>query len=97
MFGLQNHGVPGDETRERAREALAGVLTLGVLGLGTFPTLFIYGTIVQSVNATYRQRLHRALGVAFLFLGLMPIAHSLALFGIQVPHIEPPIYQPLGG
>jgi hypothetical protein len=35
--------------------------------------------------------------VAFLFLGLMPIAHSLALFGIQVPHIEPPIYQPLGG
>lgn len=76
---------------------LGGVLTLGVLGLGTFPTLFIYGTIVQSVDATNRQRLHRALGVAFLFLGLMPIAHSLALFGIQVPHIEPPIYQPLGG
>ena len=97
MFGFQNHGVPGDETRERAREALAGVLTLGLLGLGTFPTLFIYRTIVQSINATYRQRLHRALGVAFLFLGLVPIAHSLALFGIQVSHIEPPIYQPLGG
>jgi cobalt/nickel transport system ATP-binding protein len=25
MFGLQNHGVPGDEARERAREALATV------------------------------------------------------------------------
>jgi sulfite exporter TauE/SafE len=76
---------------------LAGVLTLGVLGLGTIPTLFVYGTVVQSVDATNRQRLHRALGVAFLFLGLMPIAHSLVLFGIQVPHVEPPIYQPLGG
>lgn len=76
---------------------LAGVLTLGVLGLGTFPTLFIYGTIVESLDTTNRHRLHRALGVAFLFLGLMPIAHSLALFGIQIPHIEPPIYQPLSG
>ncbi len=75
---------------------LAGAITLGVLGLGTFPTLLAYGTIVQSVDATNRRRLHRALGVAFLFLGLMPIAHSLALFGIQFPHIEPPIYQPLG-
>ena len=25
LFGLQNHGVPGDEARERAREALATV------------------------------------------------------------------------
>jgi sulfite exporter TauE/SafE len=76
---------------------LTGVLTLTVLGLGTFPTLFLYGTIVQSFDATNRARLHRALGVAFVLLGLMPIAHSLALFGVQIPHIEPPIYQPLGG
>jgi sulfite exporter TauE/SafE len=75
---------------------LAGVLTLGVLGLGTFPTLFAYGTVIGSVDSTNRERLHRALGVAFLLLGLMPIAHGLALFGIPVPHIEPPIYQPLG-
>jgi sulfite exporter TauE/SafE len=75
----------------------AGVVTLGVLGLGTFPTLFVYGTVVQSVDATGRDRLHRALGVAFVLLGLMPIAHALALFGIPVPHVEPPIYQPLGG
>lgn len=76
---------------------LAGVLMLGVLGLGTVPTLFVYGTVVESVNQANRERLHRALGVAFLILGLMPIAHGLALFGVHIPHIEPPIYQPLGG
>jgi sulfite exporter TauE/SafE len=75
---------------------VAGVVTLAVLGLGTFPTLFAYGTVVNSVGATNRERLHRALGVAFLLLGLMPIAHSLSLFGIAIPHVEPPIYQPLG-
>ncbi|MFC7228604.1 sulfite exporter TauE/SafE family protein [Salinirubellus salinus] len=74
-----------------------GVLTLGVLGLGTVPALFAYGTVLGTVGATGRERLHRALGVAFLVLGLMPIAHALALFGLQVPHLEPPIYQPLGG
>jgi hypothetical protein len=74
---------------------VAGVVTLAVLGLGTFPTLFAYGTVVNSVGATNRARLHRALGVAFLLLGLMPIAHSLSLFGIAIPHVEPPIYQPL--
>lgn len=73
---------------------VAGVVTLGILGLGTFPTLFIYGTVLQSIGATHRQRLHRVLGVAFLVLGVMPIAHSLAVFGIHIPHVEPPIYQP---
>jgi sulfite exporter TauE/SafE len=76
---------------------LAGVVALGVLGLGTIPTLLLYGTIVQSVDATSRDRLHRALGVAFVVLGLMPIAHGLALFGVPVPHVELPIYQPLSG
>ncbi|WP_135306071.1 sulfite exporter TauE/SafE family protein [Haloarcula amylovorans] len=71
-----------------------GVLALGTLGLGTFPTLFLYGTIVQSVNPTRRAYLHRALGVAFLFMGWMPLAHSLALLGVSVPHVEIPIYQP---
>lgn len=78
-------------------DPVAGVLTLAVLGLGTFPTLFVYGTVVNSIGATHRARLHRALGVAFVVLGLMPIAHGLGSFGVPVPHIEPPIYQPLAG
>lgn len=72
-----------------------GALALGLLGLGTFPTLFLYGTVVQSVDATHRARLHRALGVGFLVMGWMLLAHSLALVGVQVPHVEIPIYQPL--
>lgn len=75
--------------------AVGGTLALGVLGVGTFPTLFLYGTVVQSVGADNRARLHRVLGLAFLLLGWMPLAHGLELFGIHVPHIELPIYQPL--
>ena len=72
-----------------------GALGLGVLGLGTFPTLFCYGTLIGSVSATNRARLHRVLGAAFVLLGWIPLAHGLALLGIGVPHLEPPIYQPL--
>lgn len=63
-----------------------------MLGLGTFPTLFLYGTIIQSINLTHRASLHRALGIGFLVMGWMPIAHRLDLLGITVPHVEVPIY-----
>jgi sulfite exporter TauE/SafE len=75
--------------------ALGGTLALGALGVGTFPTVFLYGTVIQSVDATHRTRLHRLLGVAFLIMGWMPLAHGLSLYGIRLPHVEPPIYQPL--
>jgi sulfite exporter TauE/SafE len=76
-------------------DPLVGVLSLGVLGLGTFPTLFLYGTIVGAVSATQRQRLHRALGVAFVLLAWIPLSHGLMLLGIHVPHPPIPTYQPL--
>lgn len=72
-----------------------GVVALGTLGLGTFPTLFLYGTMIQSIDSPHRGRLHRALGVAFLVMGWMPTGHSLKLLGIPVPYVEVPIYQPL--
>lgn len=74
---------------------LGGAVSLALLGLGTFPTLFLYGTLIQSVGATNRARLHRALGVGFLVMGWMLLSHSLGLVGIEVPHVEIPIYQPL--
>ena len=40
---------------------MTGVLALSVLRLGTFPTLFLYGTVIQSIDTTHRQRLHRVL------------------------------------
>lgn len=74
---------------------VGGALSLALLGLGTFPTLFLYGTLVGSVGAKNRARLHRALGVGFLVMGWMLLSHSLGLVGIEVPHVEIPIYQPL--
>jgi len=74
---------------------VGGALALGLLGIGTFPTLFLYGTVIQSVGPTHRARLHRVLGAAFLLMGWMLVSHSLELLGILVPHVEIPIYQPL--
>lgn len=76
--------------------AIEGAAALTAVGLGTFPTLFIYGTALGAIGGTTRSRLHRALGVAFVIAGLMPISHGLMLLGVPVPHIEIPIYQPLG-
>jgi len=72
-----------------------GAMDLAALGIGTFPTVFLYGTVISSVTATHRTRLHRAMGVAFLVLGYIPLAMGLNTFGIHVPMITPPFYQPL--
>lgn len=74
---------------------LGGAVSLALLGLGTFPTLFLYGTLIQSVGAKTRARLHRALGLGFLVMGWMLLAHSLRLIGIEIPHLGIPVYQPL--
>ncbi|WP_435319693.1 sulfite exporter TauE/SafE family protein [Haloarchaeobius sp. TZWSO28] len=73
---------------------LAGGLSLGVLGLGTIPTLFAYGTLFQSADARWRSHLHRALGAAFLVLGYIPLSHGLMLLGIHVPHVPLPMPGP---
>lgn len=75
---------------------LRGGLALAVLGLGTIPTVFAYGVAFQSVAPRFQGPLHRALGVAFLALGYLPLAHGLMLVGIHLPHPMIPIYQPLG-
>jgi sulfite exporter TauE/SafE len=72
-----------------------GALALGALGLGTFPTLFAFGTVVGSASARWRSRLHRVLGILFLVLGLVALSHGLRLAGLPVPRIPLPVYQPL--
>ena len=77
-------------------DPIRAALSLGVLGLGTIPALFIYGTMLGSLSATNRVRLHRALGVAFLVLGYVPLQHGLMVLGIvHLPHPPLPFYQPL--
>jgi len=75
---------------------LSGGLALAALGLGTIPAVFAYGTIIDSVDAVHRQRLHRLLGIAFLVLGYLLLAHGLMSLGITVPHPKLPFWNPLG-
>jgi sulfite exporter TauE/SafE len=75
---------------------LYGALALAVLGLGTVPTVFAYGLAFQSIAPRFQGPLHRALGVVFLALGYIPLAHGLMLLGVDLPHPTIPIYQPLG-
>jgi sulfite exporter TauE/SafE len=76
-------------------DPIRGALALGVLGVGTIPTLLAYGTMLGTLSAKRRRSLHRGLGVAFLLLGYIPLSHGLTLLGFEVPHLAIPYYQPL--
>jgi sulfite exporter TauE/SafE len=75
--------------------ALGGAAALAALGLGTVPALFLFGTVFGSVSVDARMRLHRALGVAFVVLGYVPLQHGLATLGVPLPHPPIPYYSPL--
>lgn len=69
-----------------------GAIALAALGVGTIPTVFAYGTVIESVDAVHRRRVHRLLGVAFVALGYVLFAHGLMSIGIHVPHPSLPFY-----
>ncbi|MFB6105959.1 MAG: sulfite exporter TauE/SafE family protein [Halobacteriaceae archaeon] len=71
-----------------------GALALAAVGVGTFPTLFAYGTAFTSLGAGNRVRLHRAMGAVFLVLGYVPLAHGLMLVGVHLPHPTLPVFAP---
>lgn len=74
-----------------------GLLSLGALGLGTIPSVFLYGTVIQSVSARQRQVVHYGLGVLFIGLGYVLLAMGLMRFGVVLPFPDIPYYQPIGG
>ncbi len=77
-------------------DPVRGGIALFVLGLGTIPTLFAYGTLLGSIGPGTRIHLHRALGIAFLVLAYIPLQHGLMLLGIaELPHPPIPFYDPL--
>lgn len=76
-------------------DPIVGAASLGALGLGTFPAVFAYGTVIGSVDAVHRRRVHRLLGVVFVVLGYVLLAHGLMSLGVHLPHPKLPHYQPL--
>ena len=74
---------------------VAGGVALAALGIGTIPAVFAYGTVIESVDAVHRKRLHQVLGVAFLVLGYVLFAHGLMALGWHIPHPELPFWNPL--
>ena len=74
---------------------IAGGVALAALGIGTIPAVFAYGTIIESVDASHRKRLHQVLGVAFVLLGYVLFAHGLMALGWHLPHPELPFWNPL--
>ncbi|MFC7045894.1 sulfite exporter TauE/SafE family protein [Halobacteriaceae archaeon GCM10025711] len=78
-------------------DPVTGAASLFVLGLGTFPALFLYGTLFQSADFRHRRLVHRALGAVFVLLGVHTLTMALRLLGFAVPHLfSLPVYQPLG-
>ncbi|MES3160462.1 MAG: sulfite exporter TauE/SafE family protein [Halorubrum sp.] len=75
--------------------AASGGLALAALGVGTMPAVFLYGTLIERVDAVHRRRVHRLLGVAFVVLGYVLFAHGLMAVGIHLPHPELPFWNPL--
>ena len=71
-----------------------GALALALLGAGTVPTLFAYGTVLGTLSPGTRRRLHRVLGALFVLLGYLPLSMGLAQFGITLPMPDVPFYQP---
>ncbi len=73
-----------------------GAISLAALGAGTFPGVFLYGTLFQSLGTQNRRLVHRALGAVFVVLGAHTLFTGLRLFGIAAPHLFGiPHYQPL--
>ncbi|ELZ50074.1 hypothetical protein C464_03075 [Halorubrum coriense DSM 10284] len=74
--------------------ALGGAAALGLLGLGTVPSMLLFGTVFGSIRLETRLRIHRVLGVAFVALGYVPLQHGLATLGVPLPHPPIPYYAP---
>jgi sulfite exporter TauE/SafE len=74
---------------------VAGGVALAALGLGTIPAVFLYGTLIESVDAVHRRRMHRVLGLVFVVLGYILFAHGLMSLGYTIPHPMFPFWDPL--
>lgn len=61
--------------------ALAGASALAALGLGTIPMVFVAGTGGAALSAA-GPRVQRALGGAFVLLGVFPLVRGVTVLGV---------------
>ncbi|MFC7081582.1 sulfite exporter TauE/SafE family protein [Halorussus caseinilyticus] len=73
-------------------DPVRGAFLLALVGVGTFPTLLVYGTVFGSLSVN--RRAHQVLGVAFVVLGYLMVAHGLDLLGVAVPRVKLPLPAP---
>ena len=74
--------------------AVNGAAALAAFGLGTVPSVFLYGTTLGSLDPARMSSLHRLLGVAFVALGYVLLAHGAMALGVHLPHPRLPHYLP---
>ncbi|WP_157971537.1 sulfite exporter TauE/SafE family protein [Halorussus litoreus] len=78
-------------------DPVGGALALAVLGAGTFPAMFLYGTLYQTAAPRRHAFVYRLVGVAFVLLGVNTLLLGTSLLGFDVPYLfRAPVYQPLG-
>jgi hypothetical protein len=78
-------------------DPVGGALALAALGAGTFPAVFLYGTLYQAANPRRYAVVYRLVGAAFVLLGANTLLVGASLLGVDVPYLfAAPIYQPLG-
>jgi len=73
---------------------VVGVAALTAFGLGTVPAVFLYGTVLGSLDSLQTARLQRVLGFGFVFLGYILFAHGAMAIGVHLPHPQLPHYLP---
>lgn len=76
-------------------EPMTSALALAVLGISTTPTMLLYGVATGSLTERLGLMPRRALGIVFLVMGYIPLSHGLTMLGLNVPHVNLPVYQPL--
>lgn len=71
-----------------------GIMIMGLIGLGTFGTMFLLGVSHNFLTISQRMWMMRILGVLLIILGLIPLLHGLKMLGYVDQMIHIGVYQP---
>jgi len=75
-------------------DPVTGFLSMALIGIGTFPTMVLFGVSQRFVAVSRRIWMLRVLGLLLILLGLIPLLHGLKMLGYVDFYIQVPVYQP---